>query len=185
MAAAGGGGADEALNGVPALQALKTHVTVAVRVRGLDTGYSGGRDDLPAIFPNEADSGHSLVIDGPSRGATAFNFDYVFWSLAESKRCVGSRAEGGSERTCRSTQCCSLSISRSRPIAWIRNILRYTHSKYPAYVEPLPEASQETIYSELGAPVVQNTLAGFNCSVFAYGQVRFVEAEKRGQRAPS
>lgn len=36
---------------------------------------------------------------------------------------------------------------------------------------PPPEASQEAIYNELGAPVVQNTLAGFNCSIFAYGQV--------------
>lgn len=89
---AGGGGWDEAglggLHSVPPPQEHKSHVTVAVRVRGLDTG--GYRDDdLPAIFPNEADSGRSLVIDGASRGATAFTFDSVFWSLAESKRCVG------------------------------------------------------------------------------------------------
>lgn len=93
MAAAGGG--DEAP------QALRTHVTVAVRVRGLDTGFSGGRDDdLPAIFPNEADSGHSLVIDGPSRGATAFSFDNVFWpSLADGKRCVRWSGGWGADRT--------------------------------------------------------------------------------------
>lgn len=85
-AAAGAEGLEEAI------QALKTHVTVAVRVRGLDPvnhNLGGGeREDTPAIFPNEADAGRSLVIDGASRGAAAFTFDNVFWSLEDSKRYV-------------------------------------------------------------------------------------------------
>jgi hypothetical protein len=31
-------------------------------------------------------------------------------------------------------------------------------------------ASQETVYRDIGQPVVENTLKGFNCSLFAYGQ---------------
>lgn len=31
-------------------------------------------------------------------------------------------------------------------------------------------ASQETVYNDIGVPLVRNTLQGFNCSLFAYGQ---------------
>jgi hypothetical protein len=31
-------------------------------------------------------------------------------------------------------------------------------------------ATQDSVYAELGAPVVKNALRGFNCSIFAYGQ---------------
>jgi hypothetical protein len=79
--------AEEAAGDVPPAQELRTHVTVAVRVKGLDA-HGADADDLPAIFPTEADPDRSLVIDGPSRGATAFTFDRCFWSLGESKRCV-------------------------------------------------------------------------------------------------
>lgn len=43
-------------------------------------------------------------------------------------------------------------------------------SKYPPSMRQPGEATQEAIYQELGLPVVRNTLAGYNCSVFAYGQ---------------
>ena len=33
-------------------------------------------------------------------------------------------------------------------------------------------ASQKTVYDNLGAPMLQNALAGYNCTMFAYGQVR-------------
>lgn len=31
-------------------------------------------------------------------------------------------------------------------------------------------ASQETVYNDIGIPLVRNTLQGYNCSLFAYGQ---------------
>ena len=31
-------------------------------------------------------------------------------------------------------------------------------------------ASQEAVFADVGAPVVQNALQGFNCCLFAYGQ---------------
>ena len=31
-------------------------------------------------------------------------------------------------------------------------------------------ASQKTVYENLGAPMLKNALAGFNCTMFAYGQ---------------
>ena len=31
-------------------------------------------------------------------------------------------------------------------------------------------ASQKTVYENLGAPMLNNALAGFNCTMFAYGQ---------------
>lgn len=65
---------------------FNSHVTVAVRVRGLE---GEGEDQVPAIFPNEEDPGRSLIIDGGAcRGAIAFTFDHAFWSLGQSTRCV-------------------------------------------------------------------------------------------------
>ena len=32
-------------------------------------------------------------------------------------------------------------------------------------------ASQKTVYENLGAPMLKNALAGYNCTMFAYGQV--------------
>ena len=32
-------------------------------------------------------------------------------------------------------------------------------------------ASQKVVYENLGAPMLKNALAGYNCTMFAYGQV--------------
>lgn len=105
-----------------------SHVTVAVRVRGLEPSGAGEGADLPAIFPHEGDPDRSLVIDTTGRGGTAFTFDHAFWSLGQ------------------------------------------TASKYPSVHQLPAEAEQETIYEKLGVPVVEDTLRGYNCSVFACGQ---------------
>lgn len=52
------------------------------------------------------------------------------------------------------------------------NIYQYDHvywSTGTEYDQPY-YASQEIIYNDIGSSLVQNTLKGFNCSLFAYGQ---------------
>ncbi len=135
----------------PPAQELQTHISVAVRVRGLDA-----HEDLAAIFPTEADAAKSLVIDGPGRPGAGFSFDHVFWSLGESKRwvrgvCVCGRGGGGSSM---------YSLIHPEPAACLPTPTNLpTHSKYPAFVHAPAEASQEAIYQRLGRPVVQDTLA--------------------------
>jgi hypothetical protein len=52
------------------------------------------------------------------------------------------------------------------------NVYQYDHVYWSTRTEfDQPEyASQEMIYQDIGISLVQNTLQGFNCSLFAYGQ---------------
>jgi len=33
-----------------------------------------------------------------------------------------------------------------------------------------PDATQETVYDEVVAPILQEVMSGYNCTIFAYGQ---------------
>ncbi|KAJ1514520.1 kinesin motor protein cin8, partial [Coelomomyces lativittatus] len=53
-----------------------------------------------------------------------------------------------------------------RSILSDRNLTRsYTFDKVFS-----PEASQELVYREVVAPILEEVLTGYNCTIFAYGQ---------------
>ena len=72
----------------------------------------------------------------------------------------------------------NLTIGRNLNYTLTKLISLWSHDDYQeqagGYLAPASSSSkyadQNFVYNELGAPLLENALEGFNCAIFAYGQ---------------